>query len=241
MIAFGGSGPAHAVRIARKLRVPEVIYPRGSGVMSAIGMLVSPLSFQLARSNRVLVADLDRERFAALFDALQREAEATLFPDATARPPLAVRRFLDMRYRGQGYEIEVELPEVDQAGDLLALLPEKFAAAYETIFSLSYLEEPLEILNWKVEVTGPAPRPGRSEGTPDAAGKAEPRAWRPAYFPESGYVECPVYERRALSSGLTVEGPAFVEERESTVVLGHGDRAAVDRHGNLVVKIGATA
>lgn len=238
MVAFGGSGPAHAARIARKLRVPEVIYPRGSGVMSAIGMLVSPLSFQLARSNRVIASEIEPAAFGAYFDRLQQEAEAVLFPDAATRPQLQVRRFLDMRYRGQGYELEVELPQTGNTADLHALLPELFSEAYKTIFSLSYLDEPLEILNWKVEVIGPTPAVA-SKVAAARSGAVEPRTRRQAYFPDSGYVDCPVFDRYALPPDAVIEGPAFVEERECTVVLGKGDLARLDRHGNLVARIGA--
>ncbi|WP_210483531.1 hydantoinase/oxoprolinase family protein [Microvirga antarctica] len=238
MVAFGGSGPAHAARIARKLRVPKVIYPRGSGVMSAIGMLVSPLSFQLARSNRVALTALTAEAFAEYFAGLQGEAEKVLFPRTENRPNLTVRRSLDMRYQGQGYELEVVLPENETPQMLFDSLPGKFAAAYRDIFSLSYLDEPIEILNWKVEVIGPSPVAADSAVTDGTSGRAAPRATRQAYFPEKGYVECPVYDRYLMSAGDYVDGPAFVEERESTCVLGYGDRATIDHHGNLVAEIG---
>ncbi len=239
MVAFGGSGPAHAARIARKLRMPQVIYPRGSGVMSAIGMLVSPLSFQLARSNRVRVSTLAREEFAACFDMIQHEAEAILFPDAATKPAITVRRFLDMRYVGQGYELEVELPPAKDTAELFDLVPRRFAEAYETIFALSYLDEPVEILNWKVEVIGPTPVAGDARAGVSAGAAPAPHSARQAYFPETGFVECPVFDRYALGAGSVVVGPAFIEEKESTVVLGAGDRATLDAYGNLVAKIGA--
>ena len=238
MVAFGGSGPAHAARIARKLRVPNVIYPPGSGVMSAIGMLVSPLSFQLARSNRVELDLLTRKEFEAFFDVLQAEAEAVLFPDAKTKPNLTVRRALDMRYRGQGYELEVSLPQIANVGDLFESLPKKFAEVYGEVFSLSYLDESIEILNWKVEVNGPVPAAPKGRGNGAIAPKPKARGQRSAYFPETGFIDCPVFDRYTLHSGNTVEGPAFVEEHESTCVLGHGDRASIDHYGNLVADIG---
>jgi N-methylhydantoinase A len=239
MVAFGGSGPAHAARIARKLRVPTVIYPPGSGVMSAIGMLVAPLSFQLARSNRLELRSLTREKFEAFFDVLQGEAEAVLFPDAKTKPKVAVRRALDMRYRGQGYDLEVPLPPAARVGDLFDSLPKKFAEVYSDVFSLSFLDEPIEILNWKVEVNGPVPAAPKGSGNEAPAPKPTARAQRRAYFPETGFIECPVYDRYTLYPGSMIEGPAFVEERECTCVLGRGDRASIDANGNLVAEIGA--
>ena len=239
MVAFGGSGPAHASRIARKLRVPKVVYPRGSGVMSAIGMLVSPLSFQLARSNRVDLSALTRVEFERFFEALQVEAEAVLFPDTKTKPKMTVRRALDMRYRGQGYDLEVPLPETGRVGELFDALPTKFAEIYSAVFSLSYLDEPVEILNWKIEVSGPIPAIANRKQNGGAVTPSKAIGRRPAYFPDLGFIDCPVYDRYSLRPGSSVEGPAFVEERESTCVLGRGDRATVDQQGNLIAEIGA--
>lgn len=240
MVAFGGSGPAHAARIARKLRIPRVVFPSGSGVMSAIGMLVSPISFQLARTNRVLVQELTREAFAGYFRSLQDEAQQVLVDAGIDAKDIKVERHLDMRYRGQGYEIEVALPAAAGPGELFERIPQLFAKAYEEIFSLSYLEEPVEILHWKIDLSGPSPRFNNrwSLRTRKADGDAR-KPSRKAYFPEAGgYVDCPVYDRYALAPGAVVDGPALVEERESTCVLGVGDRAQIDDFGNMVAEIG---
>ena len=241
MVAFGGSGPAHATRIARKLRIPSVVFPSGSGVMSAIGMLVSPLSFQLARTHRVVVDQLTRQDFAAYFRAMEQEAQRVVLDAGIDPGQISVTRHLDMRYQGQGYEIEVPLPPVDDAAVLHAELPRLFAEAYERVFSLSYLDEPVEIIHWKVDVSGPAPRFDNrwSIRARSTSGSPE-KGRRQAYFPEAGgFVDCPVYDRYALGPGATVIGPAIVEERESTCVLTVGDRARVDEFGNLVAEIGA--
>ena len=240
MAAFGGSGPAHAARIGRKLRIPRVIFPCGSGVMSAIGMLVSPVTYQLAKTNPVFVSDLNRERFAAYFSTIQREAESVLVAAGIDPKDVTVGRHLDMRYKGQGYEIEVALPGAEDLFDIFAQLPQLFAKSYEQVFSLSYLNEPIEILHWKVDLSGPAPAFDNCWGMRSRSIKGPPqKATRKAYFPEAGgYVDCPVYDRYALAVGVVVEGPAIVEERESTCVLGVGDRGEIDRYGNLLVEIG---
>ena len=280
MVAFGGSGPVHALAIARKLRIPRVIFPIGAGVMSALGLLVSPLGFEIARSRRVYVADLDAASFEAYIAPLVEEASEFLHRAGIANPRIATR--LDMRYQGQGYEIEVTLPgggngsgASAKAGtggggdgtstsdrtstststsdrtsdgtsdgtsggtgtgyaDAFPRLDELFRARYAEIFSETFLDEPLEIVSWKVEAAG-------EEAALDyagIAGGARPRGKRPrnVWFGDA-FVECEVLDRYALEPGTAIEGPAVIEERESTCVLGPGDRATVDAHLNLVAEL----
>ncbi|MEN9761827.1 MAG: hypothetical protein RI906_1653, partial [Pseudomonadota bacterium] len=238
MIGFGGSGPAHAMRIARKLRIPRVILPVASGVMSALGMLVSPLSFQLARSDVVLIENLKADEFASRFARMDDEAYIFLKDAGVSRDQVRFVRRLDLRYFGQGYEIELTLPPDSSPSEVFAGLAQRFADRYREVFSLSYLREPVEIVNWKVEVWGPDPDTSdyRLEGgtTVESARKGVRRA----YFPEAGgFVECPVYDRYALGVGETLVGPALIEERESTCVVGVGDSVTLDLKGNLVATI----
>ncbi len=243
MIAFGGSGPAHAMRIARKLRIPQVVFPLGSGVMSAFGMLVSPLSFETARTLRVAYDALSEERFVSILEQLSREAAAPLERAGVPRERMTMSYRLDMRYVGQGYEIEIALP----AGATLAAahrgLPEQFARAYAEIFAISYLKLPLEIMNWKVEARGPVPEIAARTALVGIAARTEARkGTRRAYFPDAGgFIECPVLDRYALAPGAQVTGPAMIEERESTVVLSPGDTGTIDALGNLVARVGGAA
>ena len=157
MVAFGGSGPVHALAIARKLRIPRVIFPIGAGVMSALGLLVSPLGFEVSRSRRVSLADLDAASFEGFIAPLVEEASGFLHRAGIADPHISTR--LDMRYQGQGYEIEVTLPDGGiGAGtgyaEVFARLDELFRARYAEIFAETFLDEPLEIVSWKVEAAG---------------------------------------------------------------------------------------
>ena len=238
MVAFGGSGPLHALSIARKLKIPRVVFPVGAGVMSALGLLISPLAFEMARSRRIHVADIDAADFGATFAALEKEATSYLLSAGVAKGDIRLKRRLDMRYQGQGHEIEVTLPDAADAGALFADLGELFDRAYEATYTLR-LDEPAEIVNWKVEAAGPAPNLGTGYSLSGSAGTAKAlKGARLAFDGETRRMtEWPVYDRYALSPGATVKGPALIEERESTCVIGSGQSATVDAHYNLVADL----
>jgi N-methylhydantoinase A len=238
MIAFGGSGPLHAARVARKLRIPRVVCPTGAGVMSAFGLLSSPVGFELVRSRRIALARLDAASLRTEFDRLAEEAERFLAEAGIAAADVARRYRLDMRYAGQGYEIEVPV-EGPLDDTLAARLPALFADEYAKVFGISFPEKPVEIVNWKVDASGPEPGRERTYRLrPDGAARHARKGTRPAYFPEAGgFVDCPVYDRYALRRGDAIAGPALVEERESTTVVCPGDAMHVDDHLNLVLDL----
>ena len=123
--------------------------------MSALGLLASPLGFEISRSRRVCLADLDAASFEGLIAPLVEEASGFLHRAGIADPHISTR--LDMRYQGQGYEIEVTLPGGGiGAGyaEVFVRLDELFRARYAEIFAETFLDEPLEIVSWKVEAAG---------------------------------------------------------------------------------------
>ncbi len=227
MLAFGGSGPVHAMGVAGKLGIPRVIFPAAAGVMSALGLLASPLTFEVARTRQIFVDDLAAADFDATFGALGDQAKAPL---ENADDALTITRRLDMRYHGQGHEIEVTLPpEVT-----VAALPGLFLAEYEAIHGAALFEGALVITTWKVEVAAAPPQ--FAAPPPTGAGEVVAKGSRQAYFAD-GYMETPVYDRYGLGAGAIIAGPALIEERESTVVIGPNDTVKMDEFGNLVAEI----
>lgn len=242
MVVFGGSGPIHGARIARKLRIPRVVCPSGAGVMSAFGLLSSPVGFEVVQSLRASLATMTPERFGEIVHGLEARVREQLISAGGDASDAHVLLRLDMRYVGQGYEVEVLLPRGDYAAGLAGLAT-RFASAYAAIFGMSFTDREVEIVAWKVEVQGTAPGGSATYRlrTPGAAGSAL-RGHRPAYFPDlHGRVSCPVYDRYRLAPGATIDGPALVEEAESTCVIGPGDRAHVSAAGHLVIDIGVGA
>jgi len=236
---FGGSGPLHGARIARKLRVPQVICPNGAGVMSALGLLSSPVGFEVVQSLRITLRELDAGRFEQIVHGLERRVRAQLAESSSeaASGSLAIR--LDMRYVGQGYEVEVEVGD-PRDPEVVGGLAHAFMAAYAAVFGISFEDKEVEIVAWKVEVRGPTPggdaayRLRQKPGIADIARKGS----RPAYFADIGYADTAVYDRYALDAGTVIDGPALIEEDESTCVIAPGDQAVLDAHGNLIINIG---
>ena len=143
---------------------------------------------------------------------------------------MTIGRRLDMRYHGQGHEIEVSLPP--DAG--IDALPEIFQAHYTAIYGAALLDTRPVITTWKVEASAAPPQ--LATARPTATGAAKAKGTRQAYFGED-YVPTPVYDRQSLSVGAEIEGPALIEERESTVVIGMGETVQVDEFGNLVAEL----
>ncbi len=239
MVAYGGSGPVHALRIARKLKIPSVIFPFGAGVFSAFGLLVSPLSFDSLRSQRMALEDLTPDFFGQIFQSLTDEATGFLRRGGIDQSDIHIIRRLDMRYQGQGFEIEVTLPEAGTNEELLRKIPELFVSCYKEVFKISIIDGPLEIVNWKVEATGPLPKTGGEYRSKDmASGENALKGSRQVYFPDKlAYVDCPVYNRYLLSPGTQLKGPGLFEERESTCVIGFNETVRVDDQFNLIVEI----
>jgi N-methylhydantoinase A len=242
IVAFGGCGPLHAARVARKLRIPRLICPWGAGVMSAFGLLTSPLGFELVQSHRVAVDELTPATFCG--ELARLAADASRYLTRAGVPQERVRIFyrLDMRYVGQGYEIEVPLADAPSA-ELLARLPTLFAAEYSKVFGQSFANAATEIVAWKVDAQGPVTGDDTLYALAGEAGAAAAiKAERSMYVPECGsFGVCPVYDRYALKPGARIAGPALIEEHESTCVLDARDVGEIDRFGNLVVELGSDA
>jgi N-methylhydantoinase A len=238
VFAFGGAGPVHGLRIAQALGSPAFIAPLGAGVMSTIGFLAAPLAFDFARSWRTPLAGLDWNRANALLGEMEVGGRALLETSGAPADRIHFRREAEMRYVGQGYEIPVRLPDEPLGPTSDSTLLISFGETYRRLYGRLGPPVPVEVTNWRVHCSGPKSQL-RLQIVPEAnaVGSARKGARR-AYFPElDGFVETPVYDRYCLAPGATVEGPAIVEERESTVIIGPRAGAHVDEHWNLIVEI----
>ena len=240
MLAFGGAGPAHASRVARILRLGEVIVPPASGAASALGFLVTPISFDFVHSLPGELESLDWEAVGALYAAMEARGRAMLTEGGVDPAQISSARRAEMRLAGQFHDIELPVPAGRLAPRVAPDLAARFESEYRRLYGTYLTGRQIQVLNWRVLVSGPRPRVQLATAPVDrdACAVHALRGRRPAYFPETeGFVEVPVYDRYRLRPGARFAGPAIVEERESTTVVGPGDLLEVDAHHNLVLTV----
>jgi N-methylhydantoinase A len=239
IIAFGGAGPVHAWNLARLLKVRQVVVPLGAGVASALGFLVAPPATDMVRSYVARLDRVDWSQVNALLSDMQKLGR-DLLTEAGADPEQIIYKpTADMRYVGQGFEVPVELPSLRLGADDLPAIRENFYASYRTHFGRVMEGPAIEALSWRLACVAPNKdiRIGAHETKRGDAASAR-RGQRQVLFEEHGWQTCAVYDRYALPQGSTLSGPALIEERESTCVVGPGALIKVDEMRNLVIELG---
>lgn len=236
LVAFGGAGPVHVVDLARRLGIAKVLVPPNAGVASAMGMIVAPISFDTVRSAPAHLDAADPEAWLALYDQMADECRSRM-PVDIAPDDLAYEYSLDMRYVGQGYQINVPIAREDLVGDHKAALRAAFDERYAKLYGQVYGDLKLEVMNLRLSASAPRTIGGFGRAQ-TASGPAEPIGSRLAYCPsDGGKVPHQVYRRDTLGSGFETAGPLIVEERESTTIVGSDCDLMVDEHGNLVITL----
>ncbi|MBW2527978.1 MAG: hydantoinase/oxoprolinase family protein [Deltaproteobacteria bacterium] len=240
--AFGGAGPVHAYGLAAKLGAPRLLVPPNAGVGSALGFFTAPRAFDVVRSHKVALEHADLEAMEAIFAALEEEgARALQLGDVAEAGAAEVRyeRSIDARFVGQGSETRIEVPERDVRQLERSAIRERFDGVYEKLYGRTYPDSPLELINFRVRASLPEQllELGRLPAGVGDSSRAH-KGSRPAYCPKAAaYVDHAVYDRYGLSPGSEIAGPAIVEERESTTVIGSGATARVDEFGFLWIDL----
>ena len=254
MVAFGGNGPLHATRVAEKVGVGRIVVPPQPGAGSAVGFLSAPVSFEVVRSHYVRVAtpaaqghrvpeprghsarmaEHDVAAVNALLDAMREEATAVVRAGA-GDAPLVVTRTAFMRYRGQGHEIEVAIPEGALEAGQVSRLVAAFEADYACLFGRIVPGMALEVMNWSVRVSTP-PEAAPRAGDCAARGAPEPTGTRTLTLGQAGDATVAACFRRAdLVPGDTIAGPALIVEPQTTTFVSPRFEARIDTAGNIVM------
>ncbi|RME19382.1 MAG: hypothetical protein D6806_18415 [Deltaproteobacteria bacterium] len=234
--AFGGAGPVHAAGLARRLGAGRIVVPPSAGVGSAMGFFVAPRAFDLLRSHKVELSQARLDELEAIFEELEREGAAIL-RTCGAEEKVSCSRTLDLRFVGQGYETRLELRDGRPVEIGAARLREMFDREYERLYGRSYPDSPVEVVNLGVRASLPVRPFSPAAAMPAPSGRKRPSE-RPAFdLGTRRMVEHRVIERAMCKPGEKIQGPALVEEPETTTVVPSGAVAWLDELGYLHVEL----
>ena len=235
LVAFGGAGPAHANRLAALTDIPVAIIPQSPGTASALGLLVTDLKHDYATT---LIQRLDQVAPHALeqtFRELEAQGRETLGREGMAEAAMEFRRQADLRYVGQSHELTLPLTTEALGPAQLEQLLDQFHRTHDRAYGFSAPGEDVELVSVRLSAIGQIAKPALAP-LAKAAGEATAKGHRPVYFAESeGYVDCPVYDRYGLGAGAVVQGPAIVEEIDSTTVVHPQYQVRVDDVGQMML------
>ena len=239
LVAFGGAGPIHACRLARALEIGQVMVPRSPGILCAMGLLLTDLRTNISITRMMPVASEAVGLLEAGFAEAEASAGAWFAAEGIVEESRQIIRSVDIRYKGQGYELTIPYPENMPAEQLMPEFRRLFDEAHRQLYG--YAADPREVAQirtLRVEAIGKV-RKAELKAYPPATGKAGDAilSVRNVFLPESGdYVAVPVYDRDRLEPGHAVSGPAIIDQMDSTTLVLPGQTARVDPYLNLLIQ-----
>ena len=230
--AFGGAGPVHAYGLAKKIGAPRILVPPLAGVGSALGFFTAPVAFDLTRSHRVTLDDADFDEIEHLFNEIEEEGAAIL-QQAGKDETVTFERTLMMRFVGQGAETDIRVEQKSFNQWEKVQIRALFDGVYKKLYGRTYPETPVEFVTFKVRASLPQ-REFRIPPLQQTTGKLADciKGERQAFsLARKEFLPFTVYDRFKLFPGAVMKGPAIIEEKESTIIVGEDAQAGIDEYG----------
>ena len=236
LVPFGGAGPMHACELAQELGIPRVLVPAHPGILSALGVAIADIVTDHSRTVMLRGADLDRARVDEEFQGMEGDARVQMAGEGLPADKMTARRFLDVRYVGQSFELTVEYPNRPARTELTKVVGDAFYKAHLRRFGYADRNEPVEVVNLRLKMDVAMEKPqvkrqnaGRSDSSAALIAEAE------VVF-QQGPLMSPLYQRDDLVCGNRISGPALVIQMDATTVVPPGWGGAVDPFGNLLLE-----
>lgn len=237
IVVAGGAGPVHAAAIARELNIPVLITPRDSSIFCAAGMLVCDFKHDYVQSANQRLHSLSADSLVSIWKEMADQGRNTLLAEGVAEADISFIPALDLRYKGQWYELNIEVDAVNLEAPNLDDFAEAFHREHEVLFGYNNLEMPIDLLNIRLSAIGRTPNDRVTLAGTMAAGDDRPKKtrrdiWSPL---QRRMVEADVHQGAAMGPGEEVEGPAIIELGTTTIVVLDEYNAVVDRNGSFVM------
>ena len=237
LIAFGGAGPMHAIGVARLLDMTTVVAPPSPGVASAYGLLVADFKNDYARTSVQKPPGYDLAAMEEIYRQLENEATQWLDSESVPANRRELARSADLRYTHQGFEVTVSVADKVLDPSALDATMQQFHSEHDRLFGFS-LDQPVEFVTLRVTARGHLENARVAPLSHDLGNPAEALLGRrQVYFDDTdGFVSCDIYHRAQLAPGSAIDGPAILENVDSTVVIDPGWRAHIDEYGNCIAR-----
>jgi N-methylhydantoinase A len=242
LVAGGGAGPMHAVEIARELRIPQVVVPLSPGVTSALGIVQVDLRHDILAPVLQQVRHIDPAELGRTFARLEVEAVEILEAEAIPADRRSVELSIDVRYYGQTPYMNLRLDQVPSSPEALEAIVADYGERYEAEFGYRLPEDvaTVELVNARVAAIGVTDDVKLTAATDGGDVEAARSGTRDVYFDEAGdFVATGIYDRAALGAGASIEGPAVIEQTDTTVLVPPGATATVDRYLSIIIDVSA--
>ncbi len=237
LLAFGGAGPIHAWQTAKLVGSPRIISPLAAGVMSALGFLVTPVSNDFVQTYISRLDEVNWDRANGLLEEMERRGIEQVLAGGIPPHEVTITRSAEMRYVRQGREINVPIPNGKLSAESVESITQSFYSVYQGLYFRYLTNVPIEMVSWKVLISGPRPTIQLQKLKSSFRGESAVKSRRPVYFSEcKDFVDCPVYDRYRMGPGTRLDGPAVVEEKESTLVVGPGGKLQIDEYLNAIIE-----
>lgn len=233
LLAFGGAGALHGVDVARELSIPTVVVPPNPGVTSALGCLLVDIQHDLSQMYTGLASDVQVMEIEDAFQSLESEANARLRHEGVTEEQAILQRLVSMRYAGQWRSLVVPIGSDDDALDRAI---ESFHEQHEREFAFRNDQTPVELYQLQLKAIGKTPKPNFLPLDLVEGGPGEPVATRPVYF-DSTWHKTPIYNREDIAPGTSFEGPAIIDQLDSTTVVPPNTRAEIDEWLNIRIHL----
>ncbi len=236
MICFGGAGPVHGVRLAQELNIPKLIIPPGPGVVCALGLLMADFRHDYSQTFLHPLWNLEASRLLLGFRALEEKAIQQMTRDRVSEKDVLLQRSMDLRYAGQGYELELPIPYKDYDQKDLESFCYQFSQLHRERYGYSMADDTVEIVNLRLTAIGGLSKPVIEEETPTGDDPKQALKGTRRIYMDGIFKDAAVYERGKLRCGNEIHPPAIIEQFDSTTVLVPGYKALVDKFRNLIVE-----
>jgi len=242
LVAFGGAGPLHAAGVARHMGMRHVLVPPRPGLLSALGLLHADVRGDFSLTRLVRAETRNLKALNDGFQELKRRGQAWLKGEGEARRSAQFEWLADLRYFGQNSELILDASAEQLDARSLARLAATFHRRHKAFYGYDMPAQPVEIATLRLVVTVrrrvPLPEPanlGRGHARMALIEK------RKVWFPDTGFVETPVYDRERLPALSRMTGPAIIEQMDTTTVVPPGARVVNDKLGYLHMELPAPA